>query len=122
MGKTLDTYQKDKKIIFLPSKGLIALFSEASFVELVGNFVIIPFIHKNRLEIFLSTTYNGKNPRYLSRYLYSFSCPAKALLRYFQRLVCRVSGEFSDIHAGLETSRALLNVSQVHVRTQNASK
>ena len=45
MGKTLDTYQKDKK--------------------------------------------------------YSFSCPAKALLRYFQRLVCRVSGEFCDIHAAL---------------------
>ena len=66
MGKTLDTYQKDKKIfIFLPCKGL---------------------------------------------------------LRYFQRLVCRVRGEFCDIHAALETSRALLNVSQVHVRTQNASK
>ena len=62
MGKTLDAYQKDKKIfIFLPSKGL---------------------------------------------------------LRYFQRLVCRVRGEFCDIHAALETSRALQSESSSRQNTK----
>ena len=76
--------------------------------------MIFPFIHKNRLEIFLYVIGKTLDAYQKDKKIYHF--PAQ------QRLDCRVSGEFCDIHAALETSRALLNVSQVHVRTQNASK
>ena len=112
MGKTLDTYQKDKKYSFsCPAKPYCVIF-RGQFVKFIGNFVMFHYL------LIMGKTLDAYQK---DKKIFIF-LPSKGLLRYFQSLICKVSGEFCDIHAALETSRALLNVSQVHVRTQNASK
>ena len=62
--------------------------------------MIFPFIHKNRLEIFLYVIGKTLDAYQKDKKIYHF--PAQ------QRLDCRVSGEFCDIHGARKFPYPLL--------------